>query len=487
MSKCINVKYEGKPLYNIVIEQSFDKLAEEFDKLGVTGRKLCIVSDSNVAPLYAKYVEDQLSKTGNKVFTYVFEAGEANKNLDTVEDVYEFLIKNHFDRKDMLVALGGGVVGDLTGFTAATYLRGISFIQVPTSLLAQVDSSIGGKTGVDFRAYKNMVGAFYQPKLVYMNISVLKSLSDRLFNSGFGEIIKHGLIKDAAYYKWLRDNISNIKNRNSDALEQMIYVSCNIKREVVEKDPKEKGDRALLNYGHTLGHAIEKLMNFKLYHGECVTLGMIAALRISVNRGDIDEGAYNDAIDKYKNDCKYMAFLDLDEYLFPMQPNCEIDKLLDSWIERYPGASGCGVNWCIFGSSDYKKRPSGLIIENYINRGDDKHWANYHVKTICNPRRVKYFISPHYPLYKLGAFSVTDSGYGKRQYGWFNRDVHYSTLRINHYYTKSEEDYVRKISRGLGDREGHYDLSQFNKYNLNDIKDDSMHRYWDVLKSKMGK
>ena len=279
MSKCINVKYEGKPLYNIVIEQSFDKLAEEFDKLGVTGRKLCIVSDSNVAPLYAKYVEDQLSKTGNKVFTYVFEAGEANKNLDTVEDVYEFLIKNHFDRKDMLVALGGGVVGDLTGFTAATYLRGISFIQVPTSLLAQVDSSIGGKTGVDFRAYKNMVGAFYQPKLVYMNISVLKSLSDRLFNSGFGEIIKHGLIKDAAYYKWLRDNISNIKNRNSDALEQMIYVSCNIKREVVEKDPKEKGDRALLNFGHTLGHAIEKLMNFKLYHGECVTLGMIAALK----------------------------------------------------------------------------------------------------------------------------------------------------------------------------------------------------------------
>ena len=288
MSKCINVKYEGKPLYNIVIEQSFDKLAEEFDKLGVTGRKLCIVSDSNVAPLYAKHIEEQLLKTGNKVFTFVFEAGEANKNLDTVEDVYEFLIKNHFDRKDMLVALGGGVVGDLTGFTAATYLRGISFIQVPTSLLAQVDSSIGGKTGVDFRAYKNMVGAFYQPKLVYMNISVLKSLSDRLFNSGFGEIIKHGLIKDAAYYEWLRDNISNIKSRNSDALEQMIYVSCNIKREVVEKDPKEKGDRALLNYGHTLGHAIEKLMNFKLYHGECVTLGMIAALRISVNRGASD-------------------------------------------------------------------------------------------------------------------------------------------------------------------------------------------------------
>ena len=298
--KCINVKCEGKPAYDIVIESGFGGLSEAFNKLEITGRKLCIVTDSNVGPLYAEQVKNELEKTGNAVYVYTFAAGEENKTLDTVQDVYEYLIENHFDRNDCLVALGGGVVGDLTGFSAATYLRGIKFIQVPTSLLAQVDSSIGGKTGVDFRAYKNMVGAFYQPKLVYMNISVLKSLSDRLFNSGFGEIIKHGLIKDAAYYEWLRDNISNIKSRNSDALEQMIYVSCNIKREVVEKDPKEKGDRALLNYGHTLGHAIEKLMAFKLYHGECVTLGMIAALRISVNRGDIDEKAYNDAIDMFK-------------------------------------------------------------------------------------------------------------------------------------------------------------------------------------------
>lgn len=300
MAKCINVKYDGKPLYDIVIEKTFDRLSDEFNKLGVTGRKLCIVSDSNVARLYADDVAKELEKTGNKVFTYVFKAGEENKNLNTVEDVYEFLIQNHFDRKDMLVALGGGVVGDLTGFTAATYLRGIDFIQVPTSLLAQVDSSIGGKTGVDFRAYKNMVGAFHQPKLVYMNISVLQSLSRRLFNSGFGEIIKHGLIKDADYYNWLRVNAAKIKDMDADALEYMIYVSCNIKREVVEKDPKEKGDRALLNYGHTLGHAIEKLMNFTLYHGECVILGMIAALRISVNRGYISQKEYEDVLDMFK-------------------------------------------------------------------------------------------------------------------------------------------------------------------------------------------
>ena len=162
-----------------------------------------------------------------------------------------------------LVALGGGVVGDLTGFSAATYLRGIKFIQVPTSLLAQVDSSIGGKTGVDFRAYKNMVGAFHQPKLVYMNMSVLKSLSKRLFNSGFGEIIKHGLIKDKEYYNWLKDNADRIKALDPDALEHMIICEAVISRErLLRMTLQEKGERALLNFGHTLGHAIEKEMNF---------------------------------------------------------------------------------------------------------------------------------------------------------------------------------------------------------------------------------
>ena len=163
--KCINVECEGKTAYDIVIESGFGGLPEAFNKLEITGRKLCIVTDSNVGPLYAEQVKNELEKTGNAVYVYTFAAGEENKTLDTVQDVYEYLIENHFDRNDCLVALGGGVVGDLTGFSAATYLRGIKFIQVPTSLLAQVDSSIGGKTGVDFRAYKNMVGAFHQPKL----------------------------------------------------------------------------------------------------------------------------------------------------------------------------------------------------------------------------------------------------------------------------------------------------------------------------------
>lgn len=301
MSKCVNVRYEGKPCYDIVIEKDFSKLKDEFNKLGKTGRKICIVTDSNVGKIYSQQVKEELEKTGNSCFVYTFPAGEKYKELNTVQDIYEFLIKNSFDRNDVLAALGGGVVGDLTGYTAATYLRGIDFIQIPTSLLAQVDSSIGGKTGVDFRGYKNMVGAFYMPKLVYMNIACLKTLSKRLFNSGFGEIIKHGLIKDKDYYDWLKKSYQKINELDDDALEQMIYTSCNIKRDVVEKDPKEKGDRALLNYGHTLGHAIEKLLDFRCYHGECVVFGMIAALKIDLNRGNITTEEYEDALNVFKS------------------------------------------------------------------------------------------------------------------------------------------------------------------------------------------
>lgn len=294
MSKRITVHQNQVPIYDIMIEPDFSGLALGIENIGLKNRKIAIITDSNVGPLYAATVADGLERTGNQTYTCTIPAGEENKNLNTVQDVYEFLIRNQFDRHDFLAALGGGVVGDLTGFVAATYLRGIAFIQVPTSLLAQVDSSIGGKTGVDFRSFKNMVGAFHQPRLVYMNLSTLNSLNTRLFHSGFGEIIKHGLIKDAAYYHWLKTHISEICARDYTVLEEMIAVSCQIKREVVELDPTEQGDRALLNFGHTLGHAIEKLLDFKLYHGECVVLGMIAALKISRDRKLISEAAYQD-------------------------------------------------------------------------------------------------------------------------------------------------------------------------------------------------
>lgn len=281
MPERMTINYEKKPCYDIVFSESFEQLKEELDKLNIAGRKVCIITDSHVKALYGDEVMEILNGHCVKNVLYSFPAGEENKTLNTVRDAYEFLIKEKFDRKDLLVALGGGVVGDVTGFIAATYLRGVDFVQIPTTLLAQSDSSIGGKTGVDFDGYKNMVGAFYMPKLVYMNVATLKTLDDRQFNSGFAEVMKHGLIKDGAFYEWLIDRLYEISDRDTETLLEMVQRSCMVKKLVVEKDPTEKGDRALLNFGHTIGHAIEKASNFTMMHGECVALGAVAAAFIS--------------------------------------------------------------------------------------------------------------------------------------------------------------------------------------------------------------
>ena len=206
----LTVNYEGQPVYDILLEPDFMKLTQAIRSLGMEGRRFMILTDSNVGKFYLEGVSRQLLPIAKSVQSFTFPAGEKSKNLDTVSLCYEQLIQAGLDRNDILVALGGGVVGDLTGFVAATYMRGIRFIQVPTSLLAMVDSSIGGKTGVDFKAYKNMVGAFYQPSLIYMNISTLLSLPEPEYYSGMGEIIKHGLIKDADFYQWLKDNTLRI-------------------------------------------------------------------------------------------------------------------------------------------------------------------------------------------------------------------------------------------------------------------------------------
>jgi 3-dehydroquinate synthase len=290
------MRYNDVPIYDINIENNYNLLYKELNKLDTKNRKLCIVSDTNVSTFYLDGLATLLRASAQVVKTFTFPAGEVSKNLDTVYSLYEFLIEANFDRKDVLVALGGGVVGDLTGYVAATYLRGIQFIQLPTSLLAMVDSSIGGKTGVDFHAYKNMIGAFHQPKSVYMNLDTLSSLSNAQFLSGMGEIIKHGLIKDGTYYEWLKEHHAAIKTRDIETLREMIYRSCLIKREVVEKDPKELGERALLNFGHTIGHAVEKLMEFKLLHGECVAIGMVAASYISYKRNYITKEQLDDII-----------------------------------------------------------------------------------------------------------------------------------------------------------------------------------------------
>lgn len=299
MEKTLTVNYQEKPCYDIIFEHSFEGFPKALEELGFKKRKFAIITDSNVDKLYAKEIEELITPISSAVIKCVIPAGESNKNLSEIEKIYEELILNHFDRHDLIIALGGGVVGDMAGYTAANYLRGISFVQVPTTLLAQTDSSIGGKTGVDFKGYKNMIGAFHMPKLVYMNISTLKSLDDRQYISGFAEVMKHGLIKDADFYTWLIDNLYEICERDIDVLTEMVQKSCDIKRRVVEKDPTEKGDRALLNFGHTLGHAIEKAKNFELSHGECVALGSVAAAYISWKKDMISMEEYYEIRDMF--------------------------------------------------------------------------------------------------------------------------------------------------------------------------------------------
>ncbi len=293
--KNITVNYQNKPCYDIKIRNDFSELAASIKAAASKSYgRVCVVTDSNVEKLYLEDVKSALAKEFETVISFAFEAGEPSKNIMTVQSLWEQLVLNRFDRNDLLVALGGGVVGDLTGFSASTYMRGIDFVQVPTTLLSCVDSSIGGKTGVDFLAYKNMVGAFYMPRLVYMNITTLKSLDDAQFACGMGEVIKHGLIKDIAYLDYLKKNKDAILAKDDEALEEIVYGSCQIKRMVVEEDPTEQGIRAHLNFGHTIGHAVEKMSDFKLFHGQCVAIGMVAALLLSKKLGYIADEEIDD-------------------------------------------------------------------------------------------------------------------------------------------------------------------------------------------------
>ena len=299
MSEKLFVKTGSDDGYNIYLERDFGALSGYMKEAGLDGKRMCIVTDSNVNGLYAAEVKNAIEGIGIRTDIFVFEAGEENKNLDTVRELYTFLIERKYDRKDLIVALGGGVTGDLAGFAAATYLRGISFVQIPTTLLSCTDSSIGGKTGVDLDNYKNMVGAFHMPKLVYMNLSTLRSLSARQFASGMGEVLKHGLIKDEAYYEYLVNNFNEINDRDEETLEYVVKRSLEIKRDIVERDPLEQGDRALLNFGHTIGHAIEKYCDLSLLHGECVALGSIAAAYISYQRGNLSTEEFYEIRDMF--------------------------------------------------------------------------------------------------------------------------------------------------------------------------------------------
>lgn len=246
-------------------------------------KNVAIVTNTTVAPLYLDQLSSCLRKEGVTVIEIILPDGEAYKNTETLNLIYDALLKNRCERSTTLIALGGGVIGDLTGYAAATYLRGVPFIQIPTTLLSQVDSSVGGKTGINHPLGKNMIGAFYQPKLVLADIDTLQTLPPRELSAGLAEVIKYGLIRDADFFDWLEVNIAKLMALDEAAISYAIYRSCQNKAEVVALDEHETGERALLNLGHTFGHAIENAMGYGVWlHGEAVAAGTIMAADLSL-------------------------------------------------------------------------------------------------------------------------------------------------------------------------------------------------------------
>jgi len=250
----------------------------------IHGRQVMVVSNTTIAPLYLDAITDMLQEyTLNKV---ILPDGEEFKTLDTVNSIYTALLESRFNRGCTLVALGGGVVGDITGFAAASYQRGVAFLQVPTTLLAQVDSSVGGKTGVNHPLGKNMIGAFHQPNCVLIDTDTLDTLDDRQLAAGLAEVIKYGLIKDGGFFSWLEQNMATLTARDKQALAYAIERSCAIKAAVVASDERESGQRALLNLGHTFGHAIETGTGYGTWlHGEAIATGMLMAAELSARHG----------------------------------------------------------------------------------------------------------------------------------------------------------------------------------------------------------
>ena len=285
--------------YTIRIERgALDQLGAYCASLFAPGKKAVVITDTHVAPLYLERVSTSLRNAGFDVTSCAFPAGEPSKRLSTIEGIYGHMAKAHITRSDFAVALGGGVTGDMAGFAAASYLRGIPFVQVPTTLLSQVDSSVGGKTGVDLPQGKNLVGAFWQPSFVLIDPDTLNTLSPHFFADGMGEVIKYGCIKSRALFDLLieTEDITSI-------MEDVIYRCVDIKRDVVERDEFDTGERALLNFGHTFGHALEKLHQYQgLSHGAAVGIGMVMMARLGEKAGFTAPGTADKiaaALEKY--------------------------------------------------------------------------------------------------------------------------------------------------------------------------------------------
>lgn len=273
----------GERSYRICIGSgSLDTIGRICDSCALSGRGL-LVSDSNVAPLYAERVLSELSESNLDIGSSVIPAGEESKSERSLFELYSRAIEQEIDRKGFVIALGGGVVGDLAGYLAASYLRGIDFLQIPTSLLAMVDSSVGGKTGINLPEGKNLVGAFHQPRAVLVDVDTLDTLPEREWRAGLAEVVKYGVIADADFFADLEHDIEALNSHDSETIARIVARCCGIKADVVARDEREGGLRAILNYGHTLGHAIENAAGYGEYlHGEAVAIGMVYAGELSV-------------------------------------------------------------------------------------------------------------------------------------------------------------------------------------------------------------
>ena len=277
----------GKRSYDIVIGAGLlNAVGEMVDALPHQG-KLAVVTERNVAHHHLASLEQSLSQRGFAVSTLVLDPGEGTKDWTNLQKTVEWLLENRIERDDLVVAFGGGVIGDLVGFAAAILRRGVRFVQIPTSLLAQVDSSVGGKTGINSVAGKNLIGAFHQPELVIADISLLNTLTPRDFLSGYGEVAKYGLLGDQTFFEWLESSTDKLAARDENTIARAVERSCQMKADIVARDEKERGDRALLNLGHTFGHALEAATGYsdRLLHGEAVAIGCGMAFDLSMRMG----------------------------------------------------------------------------------------------------------------------------------------------------------------------------------------------------------
>ena len=294
----------------------------------IQGSEVLIVSNETVAPLYLDGLIAALK--GKRVESVVLPDGEQYKNIDVLNQIFDALLEKRFSRKVTLVALGGGVVGDMTGFAAASYQRGVAFIQVPTTLLSQVDSSVGGKTGINHPLGKNMIGAFHQPQCVIADTDTLNTLDDRQLSAGIAEVIKYGLINDEPFLHWISENVDKLLSRDSEALSYAIEQSCRDKAAIVAMDEREGGVRALLNLGHTFGHAIETGMGYgEWLHGEAVAVGMLMAADLSMRMGALsaeDVKAIDDLIDRAGLPTRSPAMMDREKFLSLMLVDKKVDE-----------------------------------------------------------------------------------------------------------------------------------------------------------------